>query len=145
MNLEEVEQHCLRYLEQSKNPLVSVNTLLAHLWTNEQFADVTEQDLLAFLRRHELVLVIDSPATSEAEQVMAEADFSQGPYAILRTRIPTKSEMSALILEQLDQMTAALTGALREAVSQGDKENQQTVAELLEKTQKFRDKLEKMF
>lgn len=147
MNLELVEQRCLKYLEQTASPLAPLRTLLAHLWKDEQLADVSEQDLLSFLRKHEQVHVIEADESTDPEQAeaMAEAGFSQGPYIILRTRVPTKSEMASLIQDQLEKMTAALEGALNEAINSGDAENQRKVEELLEKSQEFREKLGKAF
>ena len=143
MNLELVEQRCLKYLEQAASPLVSLRTLLAHVWKDEQFADATELDLLSFLRKHEQVHIIEADANTDPEQAeaMTEAGFSQGPYVILRTRIPTKAEMAALIQEQLNKMISALEGALDEAINSGDSENQRRVQELLERSQEFREKL----
>ncbi|MCX5769781.1 MAG: hypothetical protein NTZ09_05860 [Candidatus Hydrogenedentes bacterium] len=147
MNLELVEQRCLKYLEQTASPLAPLRTLLAHLWKDEQLADVSEQDLLSFLRKHEQVHVIEADESTDPEQAeaMAEAGFSQGPYIILRTRVPTKSEMASLIQDQLEKMTATLEGALNEAINSGDAENQRRVQELLEKSQEFREKLGKAF
>jgi len=141
MNLEQVEQHCLRYLEQASNPMVPVHTLMAHLATHEEFADVTEQDLLAFLRKHEMVRVIEAGLPDGVEDTGAGA----GPRVILKTRIPTKQEMEGLIQEQLHRMTAALQGALEEAVRAGDDESRQRVEELLEKSQDFKKKIDDAF
>lgn len=147
MNLELVEQRCLKYLEQAATPLVPLRTLLAHVRKDEQFGDVSEQDLLSFLRKHEQVHVIEADADSDPEQAeaMAQGGFSQGPYIILRTRIPTKSEMALLIQEQLEKMITALEGALGEAIKSGDDENQRRVQELIERSQEFRDKLGEAF
>jgi len=145
MNLELVEQRCLKYLERAATPMVPLRTLLAHLRQDEKFADVSEQDLLSFLRKHEQVHVIEADANTDPEQAqaMAESGFSQGPYIILRTRVPTKAEMAALIQEQLEKMIAALEGARDEAVNVGDGEGQHRIQELLEKSQEFREKLGK--
>ena len=147
MNLEHVEQRCLKYLEQSASPMVPLRTLLAHLWKDEEFAGVSEQDLLSFLRKHEAVHVIesDSDADPEQAQAMADAGFTQGPYIILRTRIPTKSEMAVLMQEQLETMTRALERAMDEAINSGDAEAQHRIQELMEKSQEFREKLGKAF
>lgn len=142
MNLELVEERCLKYLEQVASPMVPLRTLLAHLWQDENCADVTEAEILPFLRKHELVHVIESDDTDpEQAQAMAEAGMSQGPYVILRTRIPTKAEMAGLMQEQLDTMKAALERAMEEAVEAGDNDTQKKIQELLEKSQEFRDKL----
>lgn len=147
MNLELVEQRCLKYLEQASNPLAPLRTLLAHLWKDEELADVSEQDVLSFLRKHDQVYVIEADADSDPEQAqaMADAGFSQGPYIILRTRIPTKSEMALLIQGQLEKMVGALEKALDEAINSGDGESQRRIHELLEKSQEFREKLGKAF
>jgi len=147
MNLELVEQRCLKYLEQAASPMAPLRTILAHLWKDEEFADVTEQDLLSFLRKHEQVHVIEADADTDPEQAqtMADAGFSQGPYVILRARVPTKSEMAALIQGQLEKMTGALERALDEAVNVGDGEGQRRIQELLEKSREFREKLGKAF
>lgn len=143
MNLELVEERCLKYLGQVASPMVPLRTLLAHLWQDEACATVTEPDLLSFLRKHLLVHVIESDEDSDPEQAeaMVEAGFSQGPYIILRTRIPTKAEMAHLIEEQLDTMTGALERAMEEAVQTGDSETQQKIKELMEQSQEFRNKL----
>jgi hypothetical protein len=143
MNLELVEQRCLKYLEQVATPLVPIRTLLAHLWKDDEFADASEKDLLSFLRKHAQVYVIESDAEADPEQAQAMADegFSQGPYIILRTRIPTKSEMALLIQEQLETMVAALEKALDEAINSGDGESQHRIHQLLERSREFREKL----
>ncbi len=139
----QVEQRCLKYLEQAANPLVPLRTLLAHVWKDETLADVSEQELLSFLREHELVHVIeaDDDADPEQAQTMAEAGFSQGPYIILKTRIPTKAEMAVLMQEQLGKMIIALERAMDEAVNSKDDEAQARIQELLERSQEFREKL----
>jgi len=143
MNLELVEQGCLKYLEQASSPLVPLRVLLAHLWKDEQFGGVSEHDLLSFLRRHEQVHIIEADAEVDPEQAeaMAEAGFSQGPYVILRTRVPSKSEMAGLICEQLEKMVEALDRASAEAVATGDAGAQRRIQELLERSREFREKL----
>jgi hypothetical protein len=147
MNLEQVEQRSLKYLEQSASPMVPLRTLLAHLRKDESFADVAERDLLSFLRKHELVHVIEADSDSDPEQAeaMAEAGFSQGPYIILRTRIPTKVEMAVLMQEQLETMIGALERAFGEAVNSDDEEGQTRIRELLDKALEFREKLGNAF
>ncbi len=146
MNLEHVEQKCLKYLEQASNPLVPVRTLVAHLWQDEEAGGVTEQELLPFLRKHEQVHIIEADNEDpEQASAMEEAGFSEGPYAILKSRIPTKTEMAVLMQEQLEKMIGALERAMEEAVTAEDDEGQQKIQELLEKSQDFRDKLGKAF
>ena len=99
MNLEQMEQQCINYLSQVSNPLVPVDNLLRHLWQEEEFAGLTRQDLLSYLRKHEMVTVVDPERDEDPERVrdLSEAGLASGPRVILKSRTPTKAEMSDLM------------------------------------------------
>jgi hypothetical protein len=142
MNLEAIEQKCLSYLKQVKNPLVPISTLLRHLDQDEACRGVREQELIDFLRKHELFRVIDAPEAHK-EPGTAEELASQGidtaPRVILVTRIPTQPEMKAVISAELKKMTSALARAQAEAAESGDGEAYNRITEILERV----DTLEK--
>jgi len=141
MNLEDIEQQCLTYLRQVSNPIVPVRTLLNYLHQNEEWALLGEGDLLAFLRGHDDVRVLESPLGEEAGlHGVAEA----GPRVILKARVPTAPEMTALVDQQLADMTKALERALQEAAARGDKQACDRIAAMLRRAAALRDSARKL-
>ncbi len=123
MNLEAVEQKCLAYLMQVSRPVVSLDRLLRHLHRDTETADVSERDLLDFLRNHELFTVLDPiglAADPAGAKTMEEAGVSVGPSVILETRVPTKRQLAEQMNEQLDLLVASLETATEEAQQMGD-------------------------
>lgn len=143
MNLEALEQACLKYLQQTKNPLVPVRTLLNHVQLKPQCREVSEPELLAFLRKHELFKVVDAPSERDPEE---EAELESlglvtGPRVILVTRVPTPTEIAAIITEQMSSMTDALYRALAEATETGDVEACNQINEVLQRAAQLQKKI----
>jgi hypothetical protein len=147
MNLEVVEHKCLLYLKQAANPLVPVATLLNHLRNDTECGEVTECDLLGFLRKHELFKVLEAPRDLDPDEAaeLAELGIVTGPRVILTTRIPTKAEIAAAITEHMDRMTDALAQAQENAQRREDPEAEEKVREILDRAEdlkkKFKDLL----
>ncbi len=141
MNLEAIEQKCVAYLKQVSKPLVPVENLMRHLREDEDCAGFTERELIEFLRVHELFKVIEPPRGQEDPEViqaLAEFGIPVGPRVILSTRVPTKSEIAAMIQQELGDMTDALTGAMAEAREMGDTEAEDQVLDALARTEKLK-------
>lgn len=148
LNLEAIEQKCLSYLKQVKNPLVPISTLLRHLDQDEACRGVREQELIDFLRKHESFRVIDAPEaheTSEPAGEPASRGIDTAARVILVTRIPTQPEMKAVISAQIKTMTSALARAQAEAAESGDAEGFQKITEILERADALGKKLGEIF
>jgi hypothetical protein len=144
MDLERVELRCYRYLGQAANPLVPIARLLQHVREDEECGDVSEHDLLSFLRRHEMFKVIEPLAPegrSETASELAELGIATGPRAILRTRVPTKPEIGAMFAEQFSQMSDALSNAYRAAVEKGNAERGDKILSMLARIESLQKKL----
>jgi hypothetical protein len=146
MNLERMEEKCIEYLEQTSNPIVPLDNLLRFLWRDDEFTEVTRAELLSFLRKHELVDVVDADADEDTERAAeyADAGIAPGPRVILKSRMPSKAEMSELINAQLGTMTDALRKAFQEAARQGDNEACTKIRDVLERTEALREQLAKV-
>ena len=144
MDLEAVEQRALAYLMQVANPIVPVDRLLRHLAQDEQCADVREDQLLEFLRRHELFAVMDgfSLPLDEADTTeLAEAGIESAVRVMLATRAPSPAQLMALIETELTRLTDALSKALAEAKQEGEPEHARQLIRILSKADKVRDQL----
>ena len=140
MNLEDVEQKSLNYLKQVSNPIVPVRTLWNHIRQEEKMAILTENDLLDFLRKHDLVRIIETPFNTNDEK-LSEQNFIPGPRVILRTRIPTQTEMNKLIEEQMDRLIQSLTRAKEEAENIKDNAMFDKMQEVLSRAETLRGKM----
>ena len=101
-----------------------------------------EQDLLDFLREHELFQVIESPTGAlgdEASQKLKEAGFNVGPSVILITRIPSARELAAQFDAQIEVLVGALQRALGEAQLRGDVKRVGEVTSMVERAEKLRE------
>jgi len=146
MNLERAEQICLSHLGQVSSPLVPVHTLVEHCRRDEQCAEISERELLPFLRSHELILVVEGPNVDDASEAAAfsAAGLEMGPRAILKTRIPPPQEMLRVIEEQLEQMAAAITKALSCAEEEGATEGTAQLRAALERAEALRTRMQKL-
>lgn len=140
MNLEAVEQKCLSFLKQTTNPLVPIATLLAHLEQEPETSGMTETELKAFLRWHELFRVLE-PGQVPAPQELTHLLLGEGPFAILDTRIPTTEQMLQEMTKQLDILIESLLKALDQARVQSDPERGRQLLNLLSRAQQLRQKL----
>ena len=122
MYLERVEELCLRYLGQAVNPLVPVAKLHAYLVREDAENAPSPAALLDFLRRHADIIVLDGPGDDApvTEAGFAEAGFMMGPRAMIKTRVPSREQMRAMMIEQVDEMREKLRDALEDAWKHGD-------------------------
>jgi hypothetical protein len=142
MNLEDVEERCINYLRQAANPLVSVHTLLEYCRREPSCAELSEQELIDFLRPHELVRVVDPPPPEDPVQlgVYAESGLDMGPRAILKARMPSPREAATIMDSQLDNMLSALGKALEEADRAQQTEMAARIRETIQRTELLREK-----
>ncbi len=127
MNLESIEQRCLAYLQEVSKPMVPIAQLLRVVHEDEDSAHVTENDLLAFLRKHELFTVIEPQGLAESggnANELEAAGILTSPSVILATRLPSKNEM----VEAMQQQMGTMLNALEAAVSQARGENNPRLA-----------------
>lgn len=146
MNLETIEEKCLSYLRQAPNPLVPVDTLLEFCRRDPECANLERQDLLDFLRPHELVKVVDGPEAGEEidRETFGAAGIDMGPRVILNTRIPTKDQMTDIIAAQMKNMTEMLVEALHLARKAKDEAHVQELEAALQKSEALRQKMNKL-
>lgn len=144
MQLEDIEQRCLKYLKEAENPLVPIDRLMRHLEETGGVAGMTQKDLVDFLEAHELFRVMEPPGVSEQpglRDMLAEAGLNTRPCAILDTRVPTQAHLVAGIDEQLLQMGDALTTARAEAAAQNDEVRAKRIEKYLERVAALRKQL----
>lgn len=144
VNLEAIEQRCLNYLKEVSRPLVPIGRLLRHLHQDDACAGITERELLAFLRRHELFRVVDPlglATTADGAREMESAGITSSPCVILSTRVPSADELRTLMESQMQRLISALESALDEAESMGDAQRSSEVLEVLERARKLQSHL----
>ena len=134
MNLEYVEQKCLQHLKETANPLVPIAALMVHLQDDEASRGISEQELIDFLRKHELFRVIAPDAAGGEE--------NDGPRVILVTRIPTAPEIAAKMREEMEKMTGALAAAHAEALKSGDAKALARIADIMQRAEALARRLD---
>ena len=146
MNLEKIEEKCLHYLAQANTPLVPVDTLVEFCRRDPECGKLDRQSLLAFLRPHAQVQVMEGPDIGDAidQETFQNAGINMGPRAILNTRIPAREEMAEILIEQLKDMTDVLVEALNQARKSGDNERISQLEETLIKSEVLRVKMNKL-
>lgn len=140
MNLEAVEQKSLSFLKQTTNPLVPIKTLLAHLDQDSETSGMSETELKAFLKWHELFRVLE-PGQVPAPEELTHMLLGEGPFVILDTRVPTQDQVLQEMSKQLDVMIESLVKALDQARVQGDQERGREVLKVLSRAQHLRQKM----
>jgi len=144
MNLEAIEQTCLNYLKQVSNPLVPLSRLLRHLHEHQEFEHVHEDELLDFLRRHDLFEVLDPPglgASAEGRQMLEEAGLGMEQCVVLETRLPSRDQLREHMDEQIAQLIAALETARDEASNRAESDRVAAINEVLQRAQTLRDQV----
>jgi hypothetical protein len=146
MNLERVEELCLRYLGQAVNPLVPVAKLHAYLVREDADKAPSMAALLDFLRHHAEIVVLEGPGAGDPvdERRFAAAGFMMGPRAMVKTRVPSRAQMRAMMCEQVDEMREKLKTALEGAWKDGDKALVAQVEEALWRSEELRAKIERL-
>lgn len=148
MNLEAIEQRCLAYLKQVSNPLVPLDTLMRYLERDAQCGVSSRQELLGFLREHELFRVIEpglDPGTAVGADDASALGLPGGPYVILSTRVPTRHQMAEMVFAQFETMVQALDAARSEAQRLGDAARVTKVNALLKRAEGIREHLHEAF
>lgn len=144
LNLEDIEQRTLRYLEGVSNPLVRVDILLDHLREDDAFPDLDEARLIEFLTEHELFRIIEplaplgGPHNSEA---LSEISLPAEHCVILDTRVPSQEQLLVKMMEQVTKMVDALRSAFEEAKSTGDVGRMQSLQDVLDRSSELQRKL----
>ena len=146
MNLETIEEKCLNYLRQASNPLVPVDSLLEFCRRDPECGKLDRQELLDFLRPHELVKVIEGPDVDDAidQGTFGAAGINMGPRAILNTRVPTRDQMADMIIDQMKNMTDMLVEALDLARKAKDEAHIRELETALQKSEALREKMNKL-
>lgn len=146
MNLEDIEQRTLTYLKQVSNPLVRLDVLYAHLFDEltPHGKSLTMGELQDFLAKHELFRLME-PLGLDGDPGMAAAlsavGLVSGPCVILDTRLPTRDQLAAMMLEQLNQMAEALATALHQAREENDEARAKAILRTLDRTGAIRKKV----
>lgn len=144
MNFEEIEQASINYLKQTSNPLVRITVLHAHVSKKSKEQSLTIQEYMDFLSNHFEIKVMDPLAmiqNKDTVEAFQSAGFTTSPCAILASRVPNSQHLAAAMLDQLQSMTNALSGALQEAHSNGDTAKARQIYETLERTSKIKEKI----
>ncbi|MBI5092656.1 MAG: hypothetical protein HZB26_09475 [Candidatus Hydrogenedentes bacterium] len=144
MSLEAIEQRCFLVLSEAENPLVSLDVLLAHIRQDPECVDINADELLAFIRNHALFDVFEPSTASGAGQTedpLAVMGLSPTPRVILKTRIPTPSDLAEQMFEELNVLAAALGRALEEFEQKGPTAQSEQTRALLDRVQALQEKL----
>jgi hypothetical protein len=144
MNLEAIEQRCLVYLQDVRKPLVPIARLLDVLREDEDCADVSEAELLAFLRKHELFTVIEPYGMAEDgnSEELESAGIMTTPNVMLATRVPSKTELTSALHEQMGTMLNALETALNQARNGNNPKLAMQVQAVLKRARELQQKLD---
>ncbi len=147
MRLERVEELCLEFLRHTLNPLAPVALLYEKCVADPQVGDtLTQEALLQFLRDHADVMVVDGLKEDDPMLCLAVASqaIETGPRAILKTRIPTRTEMADIMRQQIDDMRQQLRAALEKATRHNDLQTIAEIKELLARTDMLEEYVEKL-
>ena len=145
MNLESIEQRCLAYLQEVQKPMVPIAQLLRFVHEDEDSADVTESELLGFLRKHELFTVIEPQGLTESAGKMKEleaAGFMTTPSVILTTRLPSKNELAEAMQLQMGTMLNALEAAMNQARGENNPRLAMEVQAILKRARDLQQKID---
>jgi hypothetical protein len=146
MNLERVEELCLRYLGQAVNPLVPVAKLHAYLVREDAEQAPSMPRLLDFLRHHAEIIVLDGPGEEDpvGADGFAAAGLMMGPRAMVKTRVPSRAQMLAMMFEQIDEMREKLDAALESARQSKDAEFLEQVEDAIRRSEELREKVRRI-
>ena len=136
MNLEAVENRCIEYLGQVVSPLVPLSRLLRFVRQSDACAQVSEDELLVFLRPHPLFKVIEP---------MVAMNGGEEPQVALASRIPSQAELTAMMREQLLQMLSALEKAEHEAEASADDTLRERIREMRSRAEMMQQQLNDSF
>ncbi len=133
MRLEKVEAICLSFLRHTTNPMVSIETLCVAC--EKEKVAISPEELAKFLRHHPEVIIVDGV---DATAPIPRSEFSgvgidMGMRAILKSRIPTRREMTEMMQQQLEHMRLHLQDALIKARKHQDYESVEEIEAALKK------------
>lgn len=143
LSIERIEQRCLSYLRQVKNPLVPIKNLLDYCQRDEACKSVEEAPLLQFLRNHGDIEVLDGPLPGEelGTELLGQAGIEMGIRVILKDRIPSRREMEVLLVSQVHTMQQELARALSDAIDAGNEERIPRLREALQRADAMRERV----
>ncbi len=121
-----------------------MSRLLRHLHEHQEFEHVHEEELLDFLRRHDLFEVLDPPglgASPEGRQMLDEAGLGMERCVVLETRLPSRGQLRDHMDEQIAQLIAALETARDEAGNRAEPERVAAINEVLQRAEMLRAKV----
>ena len=145
MNLESIEQRCLAYLQEMQKPMVPIAQLLRVVHEDEDSADVTEHELLGFLRKHELFTVIEPQGLAEFggdTHDLEAAGIMTSPRVILTTRLPSKGELAEAMQQQMGTMLNALEAAMNQARGGNNPRLAMEVQAILKRARELQQKMD---
>lgn len=145
MNLELLEDKTVKYLQQVTTPLTRVESLLRHLHQTEDFAGLTERELIGFLEDHDSFHIIRPLPFSDPgiAHTLSKAGFTTGTCVILGNRMPPRDALARLMLEQLHSLKGALLTAFREARTEGDDAEADRIKDALNRADTLQKKIGK--
>jgi len=145
MNLEAIEQRCLAFLGDLPNPLARIERVVEELRRYDDCADITEAELLAFLRKDPLFTVVD-PLTLPSDPAelaeLEEAGMMTGPRVMLTSRTPSKAELIGALQRNMGTMMNALEAAMEQARGGGDPDRAMDVQAVLKRARDLRRKFD---
>jgi len=113
VSLERAEELCLKCLAQAKNPIVPVDTLLAHCQEDPDCAALTRGQLVGFIQKHGDMTLLEGMDMGDPvpSDWFAAAGLDMGQRAILKARVPSRDDLRLHIAAQLEAMETTLEDA----------------------------------
>lgn len=127
--------------------MVPVNGLLRHLHGDPACVGITEEELIEFLRDHELFKVLEPPGLAsepEGAEVLDAAGLNARARVILSTRIPSADELGHLMNQELTTLASALAAALKQAREQSQPDQEERLRKLLARLGELKQELQEL-
>lgn len=141
VNLEALEERCIKYLRQAEPALVPFDRLFEHCRRMEGAAGLGARALHDFLSNHgEINMIQGVPLPESAPGAAPET----APHVILKTRVPSTRALGGLILQELDAMESLLEKSLEEAQAAADHPRAAALEEALARAKALRAKASKL-
>lgn len=143
MQLEDVEQACLKYLKGTRQPAVPVETLERYLEREGLMEGLTREGLLDFLEEHELFQVVPPllPLGDAGLEELADAGVPAGPRVMLYSRAPSERDWLLQLRGELERLIGALNVAGAEARTQGDADRVRAIMKLQARAETLLERL----
>lgn len=133
MQLEDIEREAIEHLATVSNPLVPLESLVAHLNDRGALGSMDRDAVLKFIESHDRIKLMDPPGGDAAADV-----FGSDPFVILDTRVPSAKEITIAFAAQLDTIASALVSAAKEAKAKNDSERLEKIESLLKRLDRVR-------